>query len=414
MKVALYGNVCNNMYALAKAFRENSGIDAHLYLPQDVNIHNAPESEDPEIAGNYPSWIHRGDKYDATRFFKTFKKDFVNELNQYDVFIVSDIGIALAPYVKPKSIFLTTGADLTRMPFFGKSNYLFPGIGGKLKALYMSLIQRRGIKKAHSHWTQPFFPFTDALKKLDIPEERIRFLFRVIVDTDSIKYNPDAWSSIDPVIKKQLEPFKFIMMHPSRLMIRKNKELVESGQWKQNDLFFKGFAEFLKKHPEVTDACLVMPDRIYSNDIDIARQMIRDLGIEKNVVWIKGKSDQGFTKKELVDLYSISHLVIDEFGIGWFGSIVLEGLACEKPTMCYVNEDDMKKMYPWHPIISTNTVEGIVKELESLYTDPQRREELGKKGRQWAIEYHSTPYIAKMYENELRRLGNGQVATNNY
>lgn len=404
MKVALYGNVCNNMYALAKSFRQYTDIDAHLYLPQDLNILIDPESENPEIENNYPEWIHRNHRWDASLFFKYLDRAFIKELNSYDVFIASDIGVALSPYIEPKTIFFTSGADLTRMPFPKKFCHLYPTLYTKMKAAYMGKIQKKGIRNSIAHWTQPFWPFTESLKELDIAEEKIEYLFRVVIDTDTVSYNKNAHTRINSEIQASLSKFRFVILHPSRLIIKRNEALISSGQWKQNDLLFKGFAAFLAKNTSVNDACLVMPDRIYSPDKQLAKQIIADLGMNDSVVWIRGRSDEGFTKTEMIDLYSISDLVVDEFGIGWFGSIVLEGLACEKPVICHVDEDSMRKMYPWHPIISVNTVEDIASEIEILYYSQERRDKLGKQGRAWVMENHSLEKIAILYQEHLDKL----------
>ena len=63
MKIAFYGNICNNLYIVCKAFKKYSDIDAHLYLADDADIQNRPESEDPELESNYPYWIHQSYKW---------------------------------------------------------------------------------------------------------------------------------------------------------------------------------------------------------------------------------------------------------------------------------------------------------------------------------------------------------------
>ena len=54
MKIAFYGNVCNNYYTLAKALRSRLNVDAHLYLNHKADIQNRPESDDPDLKNNYP------------------------------------------------------------------------------------------------------------------------------------------------------------------------------------------------------------------------------------------------------------------------------------------------------------------------------------------------------------------------
>lgn len=405
MKIALFGNICNNLYIMAKMLRTYPGVDAHLYLDDPLDIQNKPESDDPELKNNYPSWIHQDKKFNPILFIKKRDKVFIRELNKYDIIILSHIGVILTPFLKGKTVFYVTGGDLTRIPFPAQFSFLYKSIIHKLTAFILGYYQRRGIKRSDEIWTQPFFPFENALKKINIRPDRIKNIFLPLaIDTEIIRYNADHLSRIDQTIKTQVAPFKFIIFHPARLMIRKNKALVGSGQWKQNELLLYGFALFLKKYPHIQDACIMMPDRAYSTDKDIAKKIIADLGIEKNIIWIKGKTDEGFTKSEMVDLYSMSSLVVDEFGIGWFGSIVLEGLSCSKPVMCHVDENVMQQLYGWHPIISVITPETVCNAIYKLYTDPQYSHDLGEKGLQWILQYHSAESVSKKYLSELQQL----------
>lgn len=404
MKIALFGNICNNMYNIAKALRTNQNFDAHLYLDDPIDLQNKPESEDPELKDNYPGWIHQHTKFNPLVFIKKRDKTFIRELNKYDIVILSHTGVALTPYITAKTVFYVTGGDLTRIPFPVKFSFLYKSFIHKITAFILGYYQRRGIKQADEIWTQPFFPFANALKEMNVKPGRIKnAYFPVIIDPERVRYRPDHLNRIDKKIKDQLAPFKFIIFHPSRLMIRKNKALLDSGQWKQNEILFYGFSLFFKKY-KITDACIMMPDRAHSNDMDVAKKMIEDLGIEENIIWVKGSTTEGFTKTEMVDLYSMSSLVVDEFGVGWFGAIVLEGAACSKPVICSLDEEVMRQLYTWHPVISVNTPETVCETIYKLYTDPEYAKALGEKGREWICQYHSPEMVSKKYITELQQL----------
>jgi hypothetical protein len=60
MRVAFFGNVVNCLYQIAVALRESGDIEPHLYVSSDDPITGRPEAVDPELAGNYPAWIHEG------------------------------------------------------------------------------------------------------------------------------------------------------------------------------------------------------------------------------------------------------------------------------------------------------------------------------------------------------------------
>jgi glycosyltransferase involved in cell wall biosynthesis len=403
MKVALYGNVCNNSYALAKSLRKQNIADAHLYLHDKSDIQNRPESDDPELAGHYPEWIHVGSEWDVFRFLKKFDKTLINELNQYDAVFLSDLGVILAPHLKAKTIFYVTGGDLTRIPFPDRYMQELRGAKNWILRRYISFMQKRGVRSCDMIITQPFFPFRSALEKLKVDKKKIsNSYYPILVDTNAITFLCEARGQIDEINKQKLQPFNFIFFHPSRLFITKKKNFEEMGVWKGNDNLFKGFAIFLRKY-NITDACIAMPERTHSPDIALAKKIIADLGIEKNTVWLTPPGQEGFPRRELVKYYSLSDLVGDEFATGWFGSIVVEGMACYKPTFCYVDEAVMKQLYPWHPIISVREPEAIAEQIARFYFDKQLSLDHGHLSRNWAVQFHSIDEGSKTYINNLRK-----------
>jgi len=403
MRVALYGNICNNYYVIAKCLRENNIADAHLYLNDKVDMQHRPESDDPHLKNNYPEWIHMDNRWDPFKFLKRLDKSFIKELNTYDVVFLSDLGVLLAPYIKPKKIFYVTGGDLTRLPFSDRYMRELGGMKFWLSRQYIPFMQRKGIRNFDKIITQPFYPFRSALEKIRVDNQKIsKSYYPVLIDTDSVKFVPDAWEKIDAVNRKALQPFKFIFLHPSRLFIEKKKYYVEMGVWKGNDNLFKGFAIFLDKY-KIDDACIAMPERIHSPDISLAKQIIADLSIEKNIVWLKPSNEEGFTRSELINYYSLCDLVGDEFGTGWFGAIVLEGMACGKPTFCYVDETVMRQLYPWHPIISVKEPEQIAERIAEFYFDKVKKVQHGELSRQWVKQFHSITNGTQIYVENFKK-----------
>lgn len=402
MKVAFYGNVCNNYYTLAKALRAKLNIDAHLYLNYKADIQNLPESDDPELRNNYPDWIHYSKEWDPVLFFKRLDRTFVRELNKYDVVFLSEFGVLLAPYLKTKTLFYVTGGDLTQMPFPRKFAHTFKSFMDRLKWEFFGFHMRRGIRNCDKILTQPFFPFANALKQLGVEKERIsKCYFPILMDTNVIAASDNAEAEIDPHNRELLKPFKFIILHPSRINLDQSRAGVEAGQWKGNDNLLKGLAIFIEKY-NVHDVCVAMPDRIFSPDIPKAKEIIRELGIQKNAVWLKPPKPEGFSRKELMNFYSISHLVADEFATGWFGSIVVEGMACKKPVLCYVDETVMAQLYPWHPIISVKDPQDIAEQIARFYFNEPARQEHGQLSREWVMKFHSIKEGSEIYINNFK------------
>lgn len=410
MKIAFYGNVCNNFYTLAKALRNELKIDAHLYLNHKADIQNRPESDDPQLKDNYPDWIHLSHKWDYIPMLSRYDKSFVKELNKYDIVFLSQLGITLAPFIKSKTIFYVTGGDLTQIPFPAKFGHKFRNIFERMIWEYIGFMQRKGIRSVSKILTQPFFPFANALKELKVDSSKVSTsYFPILFDTDVFRKTAHTLEDIDEHNRNLLSPFRFIIFHPSRINLDQSKGSVHSGQWKGNDNLFKALYIFIKKH-QVKDICIAMPDRIFSPDIGKAKKIIADLGIENNIVWLRPPNPQGFPRKDLLKFYSIADIVADEFATGWFGSIVVEGMACEKPTFCYVDELVMQQLYPWHPIVSVKEPEQIAEQIATFYFDSDKKEQQGKLSRKWVEEFHSLKAGTKTYvhnfQNDLQEIFN--------
>lgn len=401
-RIALYGNIANIFYTIGKALRSSSEIDVHLYLESDTDLVQSPESEDPELKYGYPNWIHKDKSWNLRSAFYFWRKNIVKELNKFDLIILAGRGVVLSPLLYKKTAFYVTGSDLTLIPFYNRVMLIYPT--SVVKAIIGQILQRIGIKFVNEIWTQPFSPFKSALNRLNVSDKKIiDKYFPLIIDSTLFSYDANSFKSGDSNIRMILDNFKFVVFHPSRIMINSHEDLREAGQWKQNDLLFKAFADLVIKHG-ARDAVLVMPDREVSPDIIIAKRIIHELGIERNVIWIKGDNDYGFARNDLIKFYSIADVVADDFGIGWFGAVVLEGFAVGKPVLSYVDEEVMSILYPWHPVLSSNTREGNFQLLKKLYDNPHLKRKLGLEGRKWIEQFHSTESASRLYIEQFENI----------
>lgn len=410
MRVAFCGNVANNFYQIAKALRRFEDIDAHLYL-EPHELQNSPESDDPDIVVDYPSWVHRLPT--ATLREKLFprRSAFVRDLEGYDLVVASGAAAALANDTTTPVAFYATGHDLTVTPFALEYAWSQPRATAALKALRFSVLQRRGIERCRDLWVAPYEPFLHALRRLGISETRVaRTYFPLIIDPARFGRPPELPHEL-PGVSEIRERFDFTVFHPSRLMIRASEKVRLAGQWKANDILIRAFAKFVEK-AGTKRIGLVLLDRQHPSwapswDVREARRLVRSLGIEENVLWLKGPHDFGFTRAELVSLYFTCDVVADDFGAGWFGSVVLEGLTAGRPVLSYVDERAMKRMYPWHPILSSNEVTGNAELLLRLYRDVAFRRDVGERGRRWVDEFHAPEPAARVYACRIRELVGG-------
>ena len=117
MRLAFYGNTVNNFFAVVRALRASSSIDAHLFIDEGAPHNQLPEAEEPSLAHGYPEWIHKGPYHTVASRLWPKASPLVRELETFDVVMVSGGGVRLAPYVGRPFIFYVTGWDLTVAPF---------------------------------------------------------------------------------------------------------------------------------------------------------------------------------------------------------------------------------------------------------------------------------------------------------
>lgn len=427
MKIAFIGNLANNFYREAKALQGSSKISVDLYFfrnPEDST--RLPESDEPSLRNNYPAWIktYGGVKTSLRTLFlfalgiknplEKLNQSIVDILNNYDLCIFSGGDVRLASLVKTKTFFRATGADLTVYPIFTykQINELYPpqsrAVG--LEALKSKVdwqLRRWQWKSAirSCNYVNAGFgkPYEEALEKINISKSKVLRIFHLAIDVDVFQ----ARTNKNEILERwKLSKFKFIVFLPSRLMLRDSQILRDTGQWKASDIAIYGFKHLLEKvkFDERDSIALVIPDRTQSPDLIMAKNIINESEISSNVSFISGKSDFGLTRDEMLDIYSVSDVVMDDFGVGWYGSCVVEALSIGVPVVTYVPDLVMQSMFPWSPIQSAKLPQEIGESLFKLHSDKGWAEKLGQDSRRWAIEFCSNEVIRKRLESELFRL----------
>jgi glycosyltransferase involved in cell wall biosynthesis len=109
-----------------------------------------------------------------------------------------------------------------------------------------------------------------------------------------------------------------------------------------------------------------------------------------------------------------SDIVVDMLTYGWFGSNIIESMMLGVTCVCYIREtwlDIIKKELPDYvnelPVVNA-TPETIYDVLKDLIEHPEKREEIGKRSREFAIKWHSSESGAKRLDqiySELLKKG---------
>ncbi|MCE5279252.1 MAG: glycosyltransferase [Planctomycetaceae bacterium] len=113
-------------------------------------------------------------------------------------------------------------------------------------------------------------------------------------------------------------------------------------------------------------------------------------------------------------------IFVDMLTYGWFGANVREALMLGKPAVCYLRPEWLRRMrqeIPEYvdelPVISA-TPATIHDVLRDLVRNPDKRREIGRRGRQFALKWHSAQAggnrLDRIYSQLLAERGPGETA----
>lgn len=431
MKIAFVGNIANNFFREAKALQCSSKISADLYFVHNSNDNTVlPESDEPSLRDNYPDWIMKYCGFKTSKFailgfmvgfnllLKIQNKEIVDKLNNYDLCVLSGPDAVLIPFLNTTTVFRATGSDFTVFPLFSYSDFadLYqkkhqPNCLLFLKELVLWYCRKRLFRKSIqcATFVDTGFgkPFDDAAMKLNINHDKIINIFMLGIDHDVFSKRS---SNAEICLKWSLSSNCFYVFMPSRIMIKSTVALKKSGQWKASDVAIVGFKQFIDKldAKDKSRVKLLIPDRSLPTDLLIAKDIITELNIVDSVVYLSGEERQGLTRNEMLDIYSISSAVMDDFGAGWYGSVAVEALSCGVPLVTYVPEELMQRMFPWHPIQIAKTAEEIANCLYRIFIDADYARRVQEDSRRWVQEFHSLDATRKRLETGLVQLASSE------
>ncbi len=143
--------------------------------------------------------------------------------------------------------------------------------------------------------------------------------------------------------------------------------------------------------------------------VPLIRRMQAD-GLPVDLLFIKDKPS-----REVRYLQAQSDIVCDMLTFGFFGANVREALMLGKPVVCYLRPewlDSIRREQPDFvaelPVVSATpeTVESI---LIDLVRNPEKRLELGRRGREFAVKWYSAKNAAAVFDRIYTELITGAV-----
>ncbi|MGB3368594.1 MAG: hypothetical protein WBA54_13955 [Acidaminobacteraceae bacterium] len=369
MNIAFLGNLGNVSYKMCKAINLNSDYKAFLLLS---------ESETRNMRVGNPLWEDRNSKendwiiqptIDGISRYSGYRRiiqyirtvlDMKYKMKKYDYVFASTMNSIWAFFSGVEYYSMTTGADITELAF-EKSIFGFFYRKSLFKAQKVFLLNTNQIK------------FAEKLK--------LKNFVYLPFSIDTSKY----FCSINK------QSSKLRILHSCRLdWIDETRTSI-----KKNDIFFKGFAKFYNENEKYVDENIELIVFKFGTEenINATIQLNKDLGIDNVIKYI-----EVCDKDLLIEEYSKSDVVIDQFSLGAFGLNFLEAMSCENILITYLDTDDIKKCYDKSPpIFNSKTSDEVCNSIRSIVEfSNEEVEKMKKESRQWIIENHDDNEVVKI------------------
>lgn len=335
-------------------------------------------------------------------------REILNFLNRFDLCVYSGFQIPILSHVDAPGLIRATGSDLTVFPVLTwKEAHALGYAGGSLKdrIVYFIVQQafRRGYGRAKGISYTPARPYFDALEGLP---ERLRppTAIRIPLGIDQRVFRRVRSSNASQFLNNHLES-KFIVFFPSRYVSTATEVAKRTGDWKASHVGLEGFANFLMRLDTNArqKAIILIPDRDIGRETSLldtkaARTLVEELELTEHVVWIRGEDPSGLTRREMIPLYSSAHVTLDDFGVGWYGSVALEALSCESAVITYVKPEVLPNPKD-NPFLVARTAEEVAEHLHELFKEPDYGTRFGLARRSWVAKYHAESTVPNAYRS---------------
>ena len=98
--------------------------------------------------------------------------------------------------------------------------------------------------------------------------------------------------------------------------------------------------------------------------------------------------------KEATEMYMESDIIIDQILCGTYGMLAVEAMAMGKVVVGFIR-DDIREQLPYELPIVNATPETIFDVLSDLIDHPEKRNEIGRKSREYVANYHASEKVIK-------------------
>lgn len=422
IKVALVGNVANNFFREAALLACSSWAHVACYTQLGPNtvvteqINSDPVSKDLEdgtVVRNHkplagasvvslllPDFIFWG--------LIGRKSESLRAIRNSDIAVVSGGEIMLAPKMGCPFVIRTTGSDLTVFPslkfreFWKLRGAKKPKTSDRVIFYIQKWLYRRAYRKACAISVARETPYLRALASFNFGgSSKILRSIPLGIDTSSF-----AWTAEQSkLLPEKVHDQDFVVFMPSRAMMKDDAVFIRTGQWKASDNAVRGFKLFHDRldSEDRKKIWLVIPKRTLSDDLALLRDLVDQLQLSNRVIWVEGMNSEGLSRIEMIPLFSRASVTLDDFGVGWYGSVFVEAAACSSPIITYLTPTVLEDNgFP--SAMVAQSPNDIASGMYKLWMDPELGRSMGSELRRWVIERHTEKAVESAYRRIVSKV----------
>ncbi len=397
MKIALFGNMNNMLYQVARYLRDDGHI-CKLFLFEEFT-HFLPSTDTYRDEKNIDI-VQLDWKKDNIKQFS--KKEIVRVIEGYDFYIGTDIAPAYFFKAGFKlDIFCPHGSDLYEFPFPPFINKI-PQLW-ELTNYFFGKLQYNGIKETICISLDPSEDvFEIPLKKIkEKLFERIPAMPFLYKNQYTLGYE-NLSARINEFKELRNKYDLIIWQHISQDWSDRGFYKINKG----NNILIKGFSDYLRKSIHKEKAILVLLE--YGCDVEKSKDYIKTLGIENYVLWMPK-----MLRKDIM-----AALTQVDFGVGelgyrrWFSySSIFEYMQAGLSTIHHRDDDFYKsKGFDLYPMLDADNSEIITQTFLDFEINKEKYKKIGAEARQWTENYFEKSMIN--FFNQIERKSKSNLINN--
>lgn len=366
--IFLIGNMNNNFSALARYIRDDG------YSVKLLRYRNEPEHFSPEfdmigkwdIETSFIDWDSR------KKIFSFSSKQIRKEVQGADLIIACGSGIGFLAKAGIKvDLAIPYGADVYDLPF-----YNYPGNPLYLVAKYtFSLYQRKGFRQAGYVLLEGLNPGMEAIINRLKLKRRIKTSIPMLHEPTYRNVTmKDTKGPLELKFDQVYESSEFVIFHHSRHLW---KTIAGKEVSKGNDIFFNACKKFIEQNPKIIIRIITLE---YGRDLEHSKKLIKELEIEKNVVWFPLQK-----RRDIMYGLSSSNVVVGELGSSYnLYGIIIEAMCAGTPVIHSRTDSFYMDDYPTlYPMYNANNESEVQVRLQEILDSPLEAKRIGVASKKW-------------------------------